>query len=266
MDGADPGVLVRRSWAERVDAATDSSAKNAAADSVESSRASLFYDIRPIVLASDWELLGSGLRRADAFFVTKSTVDRSFMFDVYAITPTARPPAGTNSTLWAIWRGRWELLSDVNGNDFKYFRLKSGVGVGLYDANSGAGVNDTAGTGGYYEIRFTGVTSIGGASGNLLSGAVKTDTTFFTVTNNALSLATTNIDYVSSVSLPTFGTATQGGILGRLTTLNVTKNDAGVVTDVELVKHELSFNVLTLTDAGTVLTDRRAFVSTRATS
>ena len=157
MDGADPGVLVRRSWAEKVDAATDSSAKSAAADNVESSRASLFYDIRPALLRSSWTRNNAGTYYATAVFINQAgRADTSFEFTVYAPTALATPRGSANSwRMFVIWRGRWETLQEdaqaqtvyAGGYSIDISRVDNQTGARLVDNTGTRGVAVYTGTG-----------------------------------------------------------------------------------------------------------------------
>lgn len=265
MAKADPAVLVKKSWAERVDAATKESAKESAtARGKLADDTSLFYDVRPVKVTSEWTRVSTHLAKADAVFVDKDgNEENEFVFPIYACrynaVPPGRPPFAVQ---WAIWRGRWELLSNVPVSDFSSFVLKRGNGIGLYDGTTP--VVQTASAGGTYEIRNAGVLAFGGTSGNALTGNVRTDSTFFDITTGAepaVTLKTKSTTYVYSVTLPTFETQViLSGLLNNSTRLEVTKNDAGLVTNVELVKQTSSVSGLVQTSAGNVYSETKQIV------
>lgn len=107
------GMLVSREWLERVDAALFGTSR---ADSDGKRVASLFYDVRPAVLASAWSQNGAGLWTATASFIVNDAADSSFVFPVYAPTAT-QDPGGTAGTtrFFVVWRGRWELVAGAGG-------------------------------------------------------------------------------------------------------------------------------------------------------
>lgn len=261
----DPAVLVRKSWAERVDAATKESAKEVATErGKQEGDASLFYDVRPVKVITEWTRVSTHLAKADAIFMDKDgNEENEFVFPIYACRYNAVPPGRLSFAVqWAIWRGRWELLSNVPASDFSYFALKRGNGIGLYAGTTP--VAQTASAGGTYEIRNAGVLSFGGISGNALTGYVRTDATFFDITTGAapaVTLKTKATKFVYSVTLPTFETQViLSGLLNSSTRLEVTRNDAGLVTNVELVKHTSSVSGLVKTADGAVYDSTYNFV------
>ena len=108
---SDRPTLVKESWAQRVDDALFSSSGGATQGA-----SSLFYDVRPAVLASSWTQNAAGVWTATANFLVNDVVDASFTFPVYAPT-TATNPGGTAGTtrFFVIWRGRWEMLAGAGG-------------------------------------------------------------------------------------------------------------------------------------------------------
>ena len=105
----DDGVLVSRRWLERVDQALFGYSQNAHENN---GAASLFYDVRPAVLASAWTQNAAGLWIATAMFIVNDAVDPSFIFDVVAPTATNNPSGTAGATrFFVVWRGRWELLA-----------------------------------------------------------------------------------------------------------------------------------------------------------
>lgn len=251
----DPAVLVRKSWAERVDAATKESAKEVASErGKQEGDASLFYDVRPVKLKTEWTRVSMYLAKADAVFLDKNgAAENDFVFPIYACRMNLAPPGKSHDAVqWAIWRGRWELLSKVPTTNFQDLYLKSSDGIGIYDGETY--VETTAEDGGTYELRNTGVLSISGSGMAPLRGYVKVDTTYFDRTTDAkLTLKTKQLKVVTGVTLPTFETQLiLSGLLNSSTRLEVTRNDAGLVTNVELVKHTSSFSGLVKTADGAV--------------
>lgn len=115
MDGrqADPGVLVRKSWAERVDAAVGAGDAQRAAQAVESSRQSLYYDVRPVEIRGDrWERIEAYRWKTQAVFYNEHTgkAETSFVFDLWAIMGSD-PKINRYDKVMAIWRGRWEAIA-----------------------------------------------------------------------------------------------------------------------------------------------------------
>lgn len=115
MDGrqADPGVLVRQSWAERVDAAVGAGDAQRAAQAVESSRQSLYYDVRPVEIRGDrWTRVEAYRWKTQAVFYNDHTgkAETSFVFDLWAIVRDD-PKIARYDKVMAIWRGRWEAIT-----------------------------------------------------------------------------------------------------------------------------------------------------------
>ena len=108
------GYLVSEDWAKRVDAAIK---ENASSELDKSqSFASLFYDVRPAVLASLWAQNGAGLWVATANFLVNDVLDSSFTFNVCAPASTANPGGTVGSTrFYVVWRGRWEMIAGAGG-------------------------------------------------------------------------------------------------------------------------------------------------------
>lgn len=103
------GVLVSREWLERANAALFGSKPGAGADVGASS---LFYDVRPAVLASAWTQNAAGVYQATAQFIVNDAVDSSFTFPVVATTSTDDPGGDVGTTrFFVIWRGRWEMIA-----------------------------------------------------------------------------------------------------------------------------------------------------------
>ena len=95
-------VFVSKEWVERVDAELKTDAPPQPVAPPPSSR---FYDVRPVVVQSEWTQGGS-LWSAEAAFVVNDAVDASFVFPVVAYG--AKP--SVSGACYAVWRGRWELL------------------------------------------------------------------------------------------------------------------------------------------------------------
>lgn len=108
---SDRPVLVKESWAKKVDDAVFSS--NGASKRDVST---LFYDVRPAVLASAWSQNAAGLWTATAKFLVNDAVDSSFTFPVCAPASTSSPGGTVDSTrFYVVWRGRWEMLAGAGG-------------------------------------------------------------------------------------------------------------------------------------------------------
>lgn len=115
MDGrqADPGVLVRQSWAERVNAAVGAGDAQRAAQAVESARNSLYYDVRPVeIRGNSWTRVEAYRWRTEAVFYNEHTgkAETSFVFDLWAFTGSD-PKIARFDKVMAIWRGRWEAIT-----------------------------------------------------------------------------------------------------------------------------------------------------------
>lgn len=120
-------MLVNETWLQKVQNAvfsSDGTTKTLGA-------ASLFYDIRPAVLASDWLQNAAGLYAATANFLVNDAVDSSFTFPVYAPTATSAPGGAAGSTrFFVVWRGRWEMMGGENPKlDVKNTEVVSAVSV-----------------------------------------------------------------------------------------------------------------------------------------
>ena len=123
------GCLVQKKWLQKVDSAiaNNGSEKNERAGS-------LFYDIRPATIISSWRKNDAGLWSARAHFLVNDKVDRSFSFDVVAPTAKKSPSDLSESDkFYAIWRGRWELLS----NRISPTRYGPGKGISIEYPMSG---------------------------------------------------------------------------------------------------------------------------------
>lgn len=111
---AQDGYLVAPEWAKRVDETVRR--VDAAQLATRQDVGSVFYDLRPAVLASAWSQNGAGLWTATANFVVNDAVDSSFTFDVAAPTATDDPGGDVGTTrFFVVWRGRWELVAGAGG-------------------------------------------------------------------------------------------------------------------------------------------------------
>lgn len=105
----DDGVLVSRRWLERVNQALFGHSQIA---HEYNDSTSLFYDVRPAILASAWTQNASGVYQATAKFIVNDAVDSSFTFPVVAPTATDKPDGDVGTTrFFVIWRGRWEMIA-----------------------------------------------------------------------------------------------------------------------------------------------------------
>jgi hypothetical protein len=101
-------VFVSKDWVEKVDAELKNDAPPQPVATPPSSR---FYDVRPISIQSGWSQNDAGVWSANAAFIVNDSVDTSFIFPVYAPLSLGETPGGFTSTkMFAIWRGRWEVL------------------------------------------------------------------------------------------------------------------------------------------------------------
>lgn len=108
----DDGVLVSRRWLERVNQALFGHSQIA---HEYNDSTSLFYDVRPAVLASAWSQNAAGVWTTTAMFLVNDVVDSSFVFPVVAPTATADPGGTTGKTrFFVIWRGRWEMIAGAS--------------------------------------------------------------------------------------------------------------------------------------------------------
>lgn len=97
---------VSKEWLEKVDSKVDKPEKIEDRQVVSS----LFYDVRPAVLRSNWTESNS-IWTASASFITRGTAE-TFTFPVVAPVSTSNPGGTVNSTrFYVVWRGRWELLA-----------------------------------------------------------------------------------------------------------------------------------------------------------
>lgn len=111
---AQDGYLVAPEWAKRVDETVRR--VDAAQLATRQDVGSVFYDLRPAVLASAWSQNGAGLWAATANFVVNDAVDSSFTFPVAAPTATDDPGGDVGITrFFVVWRGRWELVAGAGG-------------------------------------------------------------------------------------------------------------------------------------------------------
>lgn len=230
---ADPAVLVRKSWAEKVDAATDAGNNDRAVKNAEQTpHPSLFYDVRRIHFHSEARRISSGLYEYDAYFVRQDgSFDYSFEFQVYQTDGTDETLYHYAERTWAIWRGRWELLSPPP------VTLISGGGGCTITPASGARSRE-------YQISFSGL--LGGVvqtwngntvwvppwTANINNGGGLPFTNQFTTatlmngTTTGVGIRTQKKSKIDSVTFPTFKkTTTAYGI-------SVSKNSDGVVTNI----------------------------------
>lgn len=108
------GYLVASEWAKRVDETIRRF--DAAQLATRQDVGSVFYDLRPAVLASAWSQNGAGLYVATANFLINDAVDSSFAFPVAAPTATDDPGGDVGTTrFFVVWRGRWELVAGAGG-------------------------------------------------------------------------------------------------------------------------------------------------------
>lgn len=138
----DPAVLVRKSWAERVDAATKESAKEVASERAkQAGDASLFYDVRRVQIYGEARSLSSTLYEYDAFFVAKNgNVDSGYKLLVYQWDSNASTRFSNAARTWVIWRGRWEILVPCTN-------VFGGRGIEADYSSSGVTLNNSGVTG-----------------------------------------------------------------------------------------------------------------------
>lgn len=142
MDGrqADPGVLVRRSWAERVDAAVGAGDAQRAAQAVESSRQSLYYDVRPVeIRGNSWTRVEAYRWKTQAVFYNEHTgkAETSFVFDLWAIMGSD-PKIARYDKVMAIWRGRWEAIAQSPPAPGTKYTAGEAIDISRYDQQTGA--------------------------------------------------------------------------------------------------------------------------------
>lgn len=107
------GVLVSLEWLERVNNLLFGAKQPGAAAAPNTS---LFYDVRPAVLTSEWTQNSAGLWSATAQFIINDAVDTSFTAPIVAPTATAKPGGTVGTTrFFLVWRGRWELVAGAGG-------------------------------------------------------------------------------------------------------------------------------------------------------
>ena len=111
----DDGVLVSRRWLERVNQSLFGHSQIA---HEYNDSTSLFYDVRPAILASAWTQNASGVYQATAKFIVNDAVDSSFTFPVVAPTATDKPDGDVGTTrFFVIWRGRWEMIASAGNRE-----------------------------------------------------------------------------------------------------------------------------------------------------
>ena len=121
LGNPDRPVLVKESWAKRVQAATAATERDAAFYGETGRPAfalSRFYDMRPAVLKSAWTQNSAGIYQATAAFVNSATgaVDASYIFPVTAPANTSAPEGTVDETRFFVaWRGRWEMIAGAGG-------------------------------------------------------------------------------------------------------------------------------------------------------
>lgn len=122
---AQDGYLVAPEWAKRVDETVRR--VDAAQLATRQDVGSVFYDLRPAVLASAWSQNGAGLWTATANFIVNDSVDSSFAFPVYAPTATDDPGGDVGTTrFFVVWRGRWELVAGAGKSQELSYRVVTG--------------------------------------------------------------------------------------------------------------------------------------------
>lgn len=119
------GVLVSREWLERVN---DTLFGNTTGKAEKRGASSLFYDLRPAVLASAWTQGSDGVYKATAKFITQTGVASTDAYPVYAPTATANPGGTVDATRFNIaWRGRWEMIAGAG--KMTYAQIKEALQV-----------------------------------------------------------------------------------------------------------------------------------------
>lgn len=155
LGNPDRPVLVKESWAKRVQAATAATERDAAFYGETGRPAfalSRFYDMRPVMLKSNWTQNQAGVYTATAAFVVSDAgaIDSSFLFPVYSI-PGFTPSGTVDETIFfVVWRGRWEALP--TGGDgavvapFSLYTNWVDQGSGLYKATAKQIIADNGAT------------------------------------------------------------------------------------------------------------------------
>lgn len=155
LGNPDRPVLVKESWAKRVQAATAATERDAAFYGETGRPAfalSRFYDMRPVMLKSNWTQNQAGVYTATAAFVVSDAgdVDSSFLFPVYSI-PGFTPSGTVDETIFfVVWRGRWEAIP--TGGDgavvapFSLYTNWVSQGSGLYKATAKQIIADNGAT------------------------------------------------------------------------------------------------------------------------
>lgn len=104
------GMLVDREWLEKADATLN---KQEAQPAPEYGKTSLFYDVRPARLQSEWTQNAAGVWKATARFIVNDRVDGSFTFDVYSLLSSKPPGVPFVERFFVVWRGRWEAVHQL---------------------------------------------------------------------------------------------------------------------------------------------------------
>lgn len=238
MDGrqADPGVLVRQSWAERVNAAVGAGDAQRAAQAVESARSSLFYDIRPVrITGARWTQAGqSRWYVSSARFIDSEGKVDAFEFPIYACR--------LGGVYWkqgaeahAVWRGRWELLDGGHPTQTSY---QAGAGISFDNPTTTAVTINNAG---FYVARARGIDGYGYIYPHYAApGTLCFDSRWFKVeyggnssTPPVISLDTGTLAWYHEIVMPVLETK-DVNVYDYL--LYIDRNDDGLVTNVRLVK------------------------------
>ena len=240
MDGrqADPGVLVRQSWAERVDAAVGAGDAQRAAQAVESSRQSLYYDVRPVrITGARWTQSGQSRWYVSSarFIDNAGKVDTLFEFPIYACR--------LGGVYWkqgaeahAVWRGRWELLDGGHPTQRSY---QAGAGISFDNPTT---TDVTINNAGFYIARAR---TIGGGYDYIYPhyaapGTLCFDSRWFKVDQgrdaskpDVISLEREDHTWYYDIVMPVLETR-DVNVYDYL--LYIDRNDDGLVTNVRLVK------------------------------
>lgn len=184
MAKADPGVLVRKSWAEKVDASVNAGDAQRAAKNVESAaRPSLFYDVRPAMLRSAWTYVSGEWNATASFLKSDRSVDSSLTFKVYAPTSlgasTSQRPRGTpNSWVFlAVWRGRWEAVQEPPQSSATYAG-GNGIEIGRVDSYGNNLIDNTG-------LLGAQLATDGAPTGTIVTGVLYLDARYFTTSGSA---------------------------------------------------------------------------------
>ena len=233
MAEADPGVLVRKSWAEKVDASVNAGDSQRAAKNAESSpRPSLFYDVRRIQIHSEARRLSSSLYEYDAYFVrSDGTFDYNFEFQVYQWDASTTTLYKYADRVWAVWRGRWEILegrpTTLYGGTGLSVTPSGGASSSEYTLeNTGvvcAAVNNWNGTTSYIDPA-----TINPVAGPALQFGKQFAAVSGTGNASAVGIRTVDKNYVAACTLPTLNNREFRFVL------TLTKNNDGLVTDASL--------------------------------